>query len=112
MIDWRRVPWSLWVYCGVLLLGTVRLEIEAHGPVGAKGFFLLVMVVWLYLLFKGMRWMWGTTLVIYVLGFVSLLSSGSLSVTAGSLSVAGFVLLLLPVTQRYFAADVSAAGGK
>lgn len=108
MIEWKRVPWSLWAYCGVVLLGTVRLEIEAHGPVGVKGFFFLVMIVWLYLLFKGTRWVWGITVVIYVLGFVSFLGSGSLSATTGISSVAGLVLLLLPATRRYFVADVSA----
>lgn len=112
MIEWKRVPWSLWVYFGVVLLGTVRLEVEAHGPVGVKGLFLLVMIVWLYLLFKGIWWVWGITLVIYVLGFVSFLSSGSLSVIVGTSSVAGLVLLLLPVTRRYFVGDVPATGAK
>lgn len=111
MIKWKGVPWSLWVYAGIVLLGTVRLEIEAHGPVGAKGFFLLVMITWLYLLFRGMRWVWGITLVVYALGFVSFLSSDNLSLATGISSVAGFALLLLPVTRRYFARGVSVPAG-
>lgn len=112
MIAWKRVPWSLWVYFGVVLLGTVRLDVEAHGPVGVKGVFLLVMMVWLYLLFKGIWWVWCITLAIYVWGFVSFLSSGSFSITAGTSSVAGLVLLLLPITRRYFVGNVSATDAK
>jgi hypothetical protein len=37
MIDWRRVPWSLWMFCGVIVLQTVRVEIAAPGPILVEG---------------------------------------------------------------------------
>jgi hypothetical protein len=109
VIEWKRVPWPLWAYSAVILLGTISLEVKAHGPIPPKLLFPAVMLTWLYLLLKGVRWVWIITVGVYVLGFVADLISGSLTWQGGILSLIGLVLLLLPVTRRYFFSHAVAA---
>jgi hypothetical protein len=109
VIEWKRVPWPLWAYCAVILLGTISLEVKAHGPIPPKLLFPVVMLTWLYLLLKGVRWVWIITVGVYVLGFVADLISGSLTWEGGTVSLIGLVLLLLPVTRWYFAKHTAVA---
>lgn len=109
MIEWRRVPWPLWVYSAVTLLGAILIEVLAHGPVAAKALYPILMLAWLYGLLKGVRWVWILTLVIEVLGLVPYLISGSLNWQGVILSLVSPLLLLLPVTRRYFSGDTAAA---
>jgi hypothetical protein len=44
MIEWRRVPWPLWVYSAVTLLGTILIEVLAHGPIAAKVLYPILML--------------------------------------------------------------------
>lgn len=71
----------------------------------AKLFYFIVTVTWLYYLLKGVRGVWMITVGIYGLGLVAHLISGSLEWQAGTLSGIGLLLLLLPVTRRYFMAS-------
>jgi hypothetical protein len=109
MIEWRRVPWPLWVHSAVTLTGTILVEITAHGPIPAKALFVAVMLAWLYLLFRGVRWVWIVTIGIYVLGLVPELISGSLQWRGVTVSLIGLILLLLPVTRRYFSSHGAVA---
>jgi hypothetical protein len=109
MIEWRRVPWPLWIYSASLLLGGVLFEVKAHGPIVAKALLAAVMLGWLYFLLKGMRWVWIMTVGIYVLAIVVDLTSGSLEWHGLALSIASPILLLLPVTRQYFSKHTSAA---
>lgn len=110
MIDWKRVPWPLWIYSVAMLLAAISLEVKVHGPVSARVLFAVIMLVWLYFLLKGVRWVWMVTIGIYVLGVVPDLISGSLTWQAGVLSLIGLMFLLLPVTRRYFSSPTAAVG--
>lgn len=109
MIELRRVPWPLWIYSAVVLLGVVLIEIKTHGPTPAKALYVCIMLAWLYFLLKGVRWVWIGTVGIYALGLISYLISGSLKWQAIALSVVGLLLLLLPATRRYFSRSAAVA---
>lgn len=110
MIEWRRVPWPLWIYSAVMLLGAILIEVKAHGPILAKALYPLVVLAWLYFLLKGVRWVWIVTVGIYVLGLIPYLISGSLKWQGVALSLIALLLLLLPVTRRYFSGNTPVAG--
>jgi hypothetical protein len=110
MIDWERVPWPLWIYSVAMLLAAGLLEVKVHGPVSARVLFAVIMIGWLYLLLKGVRWAWIVTIGIYVLGAVPDLISGSLTWQGIGLSLLGLMLLLLPITRRYFSSPTAAVG--
>jgi hypothetical protein len=92
----------------MLLLGTTLLEFTTHGPVSAKALLAAFMVVWCYLLIQGIRWVWIGTIGIYVVGFITEMISGSLDWLGAALSLIGFILLILPMTRRYFSGDTVA----
>lgn len=102
MLKWREVPWPLWIYSAVMLVGMILIEAEAHGPILAKALYPFVMLAWLYFLLKGVRWIWIVTVGTYVLGLIPYLISGSLKWQGVFLSLIGLMLLLLPATRRYF----------
>lgn len=108
MIEWRRVPWPLWLYSVVQLLALISTEVKVHGLAPAKVLLAGVMLGWLYLLLKGVRWVWVLTIGLYALGFVLYLIPGSFTWQGVSLSLVGLVLLLLPGTRRYFSEDAVA----
>lgn len=110
MIDWKRVPWPLWVYSVAMLLAASLLEVNVHGPVSARVLFAVIMLMWLYFLLRGVRWVWIVTIGIYALGVVPDLISGSLTWQGVVLSLIGLMLLLLPVTRRYFSSPTVAVG--
>jgi hypothetical protein len=110
MIEWRAVPWPLWVYSATIFLGVILIEVQAHGPIPAKALYPFVMLIWLYFLFRGVRWVWVVTIGIYVLGLIPDLISGSLQWQGAVLSLVGLLLLLLPATRRYFSSNTVVAG--
>lgn len=110
MIEWRRVPWPLWVYSVATLVGVILIEALAHGPIAAKVLYPVLMLAWLYYLLKGVRWVWVITLVIEILGLLPYLISGSLQWQGVILSLIAPLLLLLPVTRRYFSSDAAVTG--
>jgi hypothetical protein len=109
MIEWRRVPWPLWAYSVATLLGVTLIEVQAHGPVAVKVLYPVLILAWLYCLLVGVRWVWIVTLVINVLGLIPYVISGSLSWQGVILSLVSPLLLLLPVTRRYFSSDTAVA---
>lgn len=102
MIELRRVPWPLWVYSVVMLLGVIVVEAKAHAPILAMVLYLLVVVAWLYFLLKGVRWIWIVTVGLYVLGLILYLIADSINWEGIATSLIGLLLLLLPATRRYF----------
>lgn len=110
MIEWKRVPWPLWIYSASLLFSATLIEVKANGPILAKVLFAAVMLTWLYALLKGVRWVWIATVGITVLGFLPGLVAGSLKWQGVALGLIGLVLLLLPVTHRYFVREPISAG--
>lgn len=108
MIEWKRVPWPLWLYSLVQLLALILTEVKVHGPAPAKALLAVVMLVWLYILLKGVRWAWVVTIGVYALGLVLYLTPGSFTWQGIGLSLVGLVLLVLPGTRRYFSEDAVA----
>jgi hypothetical protein len=102
MVEWRRIPPTLWLFSAVALAETVLVEIQADGPVAAKVLFGALMLGWIYLLLHGMRWVWLLTVGISVLGLVSAGTGGSLEWPGLALTLAGLVFLLLPATRYYY----------
>jgi hypothetical protein len=103
MIDWKRVPWSLWLFCATLLAGWVVIEVDTHGTVLGKVFFAVLMFAWIYYLLKAVRWLWILTVAISVLGLVPFAFTAPFAWRGVVGSLVGLALLLLPVTRRYFA---------
>lgn len=109
MIEWGKVPWTLWVFAALAIVPAIWIEVEIHGQVPSKVLFAFLMFAWLFFLLKGVRWVWIVTLGISVLGLIPDLISGSLTwqgVAGGTITVA---LLLLPATRRYFASEPATA---
>jgi hypothetical protein len=105
MIEWRRVPWPLWVYAAVALLTAARVEIWVHGPILVKVLYIVVAFAWLYFIFRGIRRIWIATLAVFALGLAFELVSGSLQWWGAMITLIELMLLLLPVTQRYFSRE-------
>lgn len=110
MIEWRRVPWTLWVYSAFGLVGVILIEVEIHGQIPSKVLFPFVMLAWLFFLLKGVRWVWFVTLGVSVLGFAGELISDSLAWNGIVMGLINPMLLLLPVTRRYFKSEPVVAG--
>lgn len=110
MIEWRRVPWSLWVYSAVSLTGMILVEIKASAPILGTVLFVAVILAWLYFLFRGVRWVWIVAVGIYGVGLILDLVSTPLQWGGVAVSLIGLVLLLLPVTRRYFSSHRATAG--
>jgi hypothetical protein len=107
---WRQVPWPLWAYFAAMLLSTMLVEVKTHGPIMAKVLLIAVILAWLYFLLKGVRWVWIVTVGVYVLGLVPDMILGPLEWQGVALSLFSLLLLLLPVTRRYFSSHTAAAG--
>jgi hypothetical protein len=90
-----------------MLLAALSIEVKANGPVPVKVLFAAVMLTWLYFILQGVRWVWLVTIGIYVLGLAPYLISDSLTWQGLALSLIGLILLLLPVTRRYFPSNAS-----
>src|SRR6185369_4183837 len=102
MVDWRRVPWPLWVVCAGMLWPMVRIEVGTHGPVLAKVLFPALILGWIYLLLRGKRWVWQVILAVDVLELAWVMVLGPWHWIGIVVSLVELVLLLLPVTRRYF----------
>jgi hypothetical protein len=105
VIDWRRVPWSLWLY----VLWTVGLAgwlvFHVSGPMAAQVLFSAIVLAWAFFMLKGVRWLWIATVAVGILGFISALITGPRTwygIVGGAI---GIGLLLLPVTRLYFASE-------
>lgn len=109
MIEWGKVPWSLWAFAALTVAGGILIEIQISGQIPSKVLFPFVMFAWLFFLLKGVRWVWIATLGIIVLGFAGDLISGSPTWHGIVLGLINPALLLLPVTRRYFASEPEAA---
>jgi hypothetical protein len=112
MINWKRVPWSLWLYCATLVEGWVRIEVGTHGRMPGKVLFAALMFAWIYGLLKAVGWVWTLTVVISVLAIVPYAVIAPFDWLGVVLSLVALALLLLPVTRRYFADDTATAGAE
>jgi hypothetical protein len=108
-VEWRKVPWTLWVYAAFTVAGMIVIEVVLHGKVATKVIFPFFTFAYLFFLLKGLRWLWIATLVVLILGLVVDLIIGPATWRGILTDVIGPVLLLLPVTRRYFAGKPKAA---
>jgi hypothetical protein len=102
MIDWRQVPWTLWLFVAASLWSAMLLEIVVHGSVAVKVLFPVLVLAWLFLLLRGERWAWVVTIGVSLLGFLAELVAGSPHWQGIAGDLAGLALLVLPVTRSYF----------
>jgi|SRR5882757_8161645 len=107
MIDWKRVPWSLWLFCATLLAGWVVIEVGGHGALLEKVLFAGLMFAWIYYLLKAVQWLWILTVALSVLGLVPFAFTAPFDWPGVVGSLVGLALLLLPMTRRYFADDTA-----
>lgn len=109
MIEWGRVPWSLWLF----VLSSVALSAwfvtQVTGPPAALALFGALMLAWAGALLAGVRWLWIATVAVGALGLVSRLATGPRTWYGIAGEVIGLSLLLLPSTRRYFASQPPAA---
>jgi uncharacterized membrane protein len=107
-MKWNLIPWPLWIYSAITVAATVSLL--SYGPIVARVLFIVIMLVWLYLLLKGLRWVWTVTLGVYLLGFIDLIV-GTLTWRGAAFGLVGLLLLLLPESREYFSKTPSAIDG-
>jgi hypothetical protein len=105
MIAWRRVPWPLWVVALMMLSGAIQIELVVDGPVLVMILNPVLMLAWVYFLLRGVRWVWLLTIAIGVLGLAFDVVAGSVRLWVDTTSLIELVLLLLPITRRYFSPE-------
>jgi uncharacterized membrane protein len=101
MLEWRRIPWPLWVYCAGYVPALVAVEMTVHGRLFAKAMAPVLVLVGLYFLLRGVRWLWIAALCLN-LAIVIDIFSGTVSWWGAVSTAIGVTLLLLPVTRRFF----------
>lgn len=109
MIEWGKVPWTLWVFAALSLAPLILIEVEIHGQVASKVIFPFFVFAWLFFLLKGVRWVWIVTLGLSVLGLATDLIFDPLTWQGVAGNAISIGLLLLPATRRYFASEPATA---
>lgn len=100
VIEWQRVPLSLWAVCALLLIEALAIAFTASAPMVLVVVTIPVALVWCFFLLRGVRLLWFATLLVSVLAILGALL-GSVSWHIG-LTCMGLLLLLLPSTRIYF----------
>lgn len=109
MIEWSRIPWSLWAYVVITLLGMIIANVNGHPPLLAGLLFVGLMVLWAYLLLRGLRWAWIFTICIFILGVIAEVASSVTHWRSVLIGLLSLLLLLLPATRRYFSGPAKVA---
>lgn len=109
MIDWKRVPWSLWLFCATALAGSVVTAVDTHRTIPAEVLFAALVLAWIYYLLKAVEWLWILTIGVSVLSLVPFALTAPSDWLGAVGSLFGLALLLLPMTRRYFADGTPAA---
>ena len=100
VIEWQRVPLSLWAVCVLLLLEALAIAVAVSGPVILVALTPPLALFWCYFLLKGVRWLWFATVLASILAIPGALFGSAPWRIA--LSLLGLVLVLLPATRSYF----------
>lgn len=111
MIDWGKVPWSLWLFVLASVALSAWFVTQVSGPPAALALFAAIVLAWAVSLLNGVRWLWIATLAVCVLGLVSRLATGPRTWYGIAGEVIGLGLLLLLPTRRYFANQPPVADG-
>lgn len=102
---WREVPWPLWVFAVGQVLLIARVVLQFHGPLVVTVLYPVLTFGGVYFLLRGVRWVWLVTVGVIVLGLAFELVSGSIRWWGNAIGLVELVLLLLPVTRRYFSSE-------
>lgn len=106
MIEWEKVPWTLWANFTLSLAGACTALIRGSVAVGLLAVGLAFTLVVNYFLFRGVRWLWLVLIGFGILGLLTNLVFGPRNYTLGT-GLLSLVLLVLPVTRRFFAKQPS-----
>jgi hypothetical protein len=110
VIDWRRVPWTLWVLAVFFMQIIVRFFVTTPVKAGTAVSLALITLGWLYFLLLGFRYVWMATVAVLVVGSIVDLAGGhSYAWWIWVANVAELALLLMPVTRRFFKEQAVAA---
>jgi hypothetical protein len=102
VIDWQRVPLSLWTFVFLTTVNSVVCVLTVLSPVAPSIFFVAFVLVWNYLLLRAVRWLWiGTVVVIACFIGIDLLT-GAATWFGSVLGLIELGLLLAPPTRRFF----------
>jgi hypothetical protein len=106
VIAWRRVPWTLWAFAVLTVAGLIVVLARAAGdaPVVALIIYVVLILGWLYLLFRGVRWVWIVTVGVGLVGLLFDLVTGSGTWLGISSGLVALLLMVLPATRRYVGA--------
>jgi hypothetical protein len=105
VIDWRRVPLSLWAICALLLFEALAITVAVSGPVILVALTVPVALTWCFFLLKGVRWLWFATVLVSVLAVPgAVFGPASWRIV---LTLIGLLLLLLSSTRAYFSISKS-----
>jgi hypothetical protein len=109
MIEWRRVPWSIWTFVLASIGLSAWFVTRVSRPALALLLFVAIVLAWAVALLSGMRWLWIATVVVGTVGLIDRLATGPRTWYGIAGEVIGLGLLLLPSTRRYFADQRPAA---
>lgn len=105
MINWQRVPWSLWAFVLLTTVDSVARVLTVSSPVAPSIFFVAFVVVWNYLLLRALRWLWIGTILIFACFIGIDLFTGTATWLGDMLGLVELGLLLVPPTRRFFKAS-------
>jgi len=100
VIDWSRIPWSLWLLSALILLSSVPAAARGDGSAAEVILAPIISLVWVYFLLRGVRWLWFFSLAVCLLIILAIVL-GSATWEGYVESVLGAALLLMPGTRQY-----------
>jgi hypothetical protein len=109
VIEWGKVPWSLWLFVLASVALSAWFVAQLSGPPLALVLFAVIVLAWAIALLSGVRWLWIATVAVGTLGLISRLATGPRTWYGIAGEVIGLGLLLLLPTRRYFANQPPAA---
>jgi hypothetical protein len=108
VIEWGRVPWSLWLYVAISIGQIVVLVFTASMHIAPFVFFIVFIAAWDFFLLRAVRWLWIGTVALGVLILAIDLATGTGTWHGDLIGAIDLGLLLLPTTRRFFAASEAA----
>lgn len=108
MIEWERVPWSLWLYIAISIGQIVVLFFTVSRPIAPFVFSIVFIAAWDFFLLRAVRWLWIGTVAVGAVILAIDLATGTGTWHGDVVGAIGLGLLLLPATRRFFTANEAA----
>jgi hypothetical protein len=105
MVEWGKVPWSLWLYVAISIGQIVVLVFTASVHIAPLVFFVVFIVGWDFFLLRAVRWLWVGTVALGALILAIDLATGTGTWHGDLIGATDLGLLLLPATRRFFATN-------